>query len=492
MKHTKVPTTKKIEQVDPTKIEIIVTKMHPWRQIGKTVSWFLLGAVLGLFFFISFLGIVYQQLYGKVIFPGVYVNQIEFSGKSQEAVQNYFGKKNIEIQKTTITFVVNDKIATVSAKELSLGYDEKLLAQQAYSIGRSSNFLSNISLMFQAYMYGINLQPAYHYDEDKLVALLRPLKDSVYKEPIDALFSFENNRVTAFKPSENGQTININQITGTLLNRTIQSNYKKLPENITISIPIVSLEPKITTEKVNNLGIKELIGTGTSLFQHSIENRIYNVTLASSRLNGILVPPGETFSVVKALGDISSLTGYKQAYVISGGKTVLGDGGGVCQVSTTLFRAALNAGLPIIERNPHAYRVGYYEEDSPPGIDAAIYSPSVDLKIKNDTGHYMLIQSYINPDELRLTFNIYGTTDGRTVEMGTPVITSQSPAPEALYQDDPSLPRGQIKQVDFAAAGARVYFTRTVKKDNKVIISDTFISNYRPWQAIFLRGIKDN
>jgi vancomycin resistance protein YoaR len=388
--------------------------------------------------------------------------------------------------------VVNDQIATVSAKELSLGYDEKLLAKQAFSIGRSSNFISNISLMLQAYMYGINLPPAYHYDEDKLATVLRPLKDSIYKDPVDALFTFENNRVTAFKPSENGQTINIDQIKETLLNRTIRANPKALPANSTITIPVVSLEPKITTEKVNNLGIKELIGTGTSLFQHSIENRVYNVTLASSRLNGILVSPGETFSVVKALGDISSLTGYKQAYVISGGKTVLGDGGGVCQVSTTLFRAALNAGLPIVERNPHAYRVGYYEEDSPPGIDAAIYSPSVDLKIKNDTGHSILIQSYINPDELRLTFNIYGTSDGRQVDIGTPVITSQTPAPETLYQDDPTLPKGQLKQVDFAAAGARVYFTRTVKKDNKVIIADTFTSNYRPWQAIYLRGTKEN
>lgn len=492
MKKSSSPKSKKSESLNNDDKDIVVTKSHHWKHISKTLGWFLLGAVLGLFFFISFLGIIYQQLYGKVIFPGIYVNRVEFGGKSQSYVENYFTKKNAEIQKTTLTFIVNDKIATISAKELNLGYDEKLLAQQAFSIGRASNFLSNISLMFQAYMYGINLPPAYHYDEDKLLSLLNPLKDSIYKEPIDALFTFENNRVTAFKPSENGQTININQIKDTLLSKTIRANAGNLPPNITITIPVISLEPKITTEKVNNLGIKELIGTGTSLFQHSIENRIYNVTLASSRLNGILVAPGEVFSVVKALGDISSLTGYKQAYVISGGKTILGDGGGVCQVSTTLFRAALNAGLPIIERNPHAYRVGYYEEDSPPGIDAAIYSPTVDLKIKNDTGHSLLIQSYINPDELRLTFNIYGTTDGRTVEIGTPVISSQSPAPEPLYQDDPTLPKGQVKQVDFAAAGANVYFTRTVKKDNKVIIADKFTSNYRPWQAVYLRGTKEN
>src|SRR5207249_4927169 len=84
--------------------------------------------------------------------------------------------------------------------------------------------------------------------------------------------------------------------------------------------------------------------TGVSYFAHSIENRIYNVELAASKVNGILVAPNEEFSFDKYLGDVSSLTGYKQAYVIQGGKTVLGDGGGVCQVSTTLFRALLNAG----------------------------------------------------------------------------------------------------------------------------------------------------
>ncbi|MEK9207877.1 MAG: VanW family protein, partial [Patescibacteria group bacterium] len=244
-------------------------------------------------------------------------------------------------------------------------------------------------------------------------------------------------------------------------------------------------------EKVNKMGIKELIGSGTSLFQHSIETRIYNVNLAASRINGVLVSPGDTFSFAKSVGDVSSLTGYKQAYIIENGKTVLGDGGGVCQVSTTLFRAALNSGLPIVERNAHAYRVGYYEQDSPPGIDATVYVPSVDLKFKNDTGNYILIQSIIDPEELRLTFMIYGTKDGRISELSTPVVTNQTPAPPDKFEDDPNLPKGQIKQIDFAASGANVYFTRTVTKDGKVIIADKFSSNYRPWQAVYLRGTKE-
>ena len=124
---------------------------------------------------------------------------------------------------------------------------------------------------------------------------------------------------------------------------------------------------------VNDLGVKELVGSGYSTYSGSIENRVFNVSHGASKINGVLIPPGETFSFNKTVGDITAATGFKQAYVIKSGRTVLDDGGGICQVSTTLFRAALNAGLPIVNRTAHAYRVGYYEQGFPPGIDATIY-----------------------------------------------------------------------------------------------------------------------
>jgi len=305
------------------------------------------------------------------------------------------------------------------------------------------------------------------------------------------LFTFENNRVTAFKPSVNGHQIDTTALNNQLLSKalTVISSQKGMV--IIIPLQIRILEPKITTDKANNLGIKELIGEGHSLFYHSIPTRIHNIALGASRINGILVAPGEVFSFDKALGDVSAFTGYQQAYIIQNGKTVLGDGGGICQVSTTFFRALLNAGLPIVERHAHAYRVGYYEQDSPPGIDATIFVPSVDLKFKNDTGNYILIQSQIDLNNLSLAFYLYGTKDGRQVTMTKPVITNQTPPPPDLYQDDPTLPKGEIKQTDFAAWGANVYFTRTVTKNGKEIIYDKFVSNYQPWQAIYLKGTKE-
>lgn len=458
---------------------------------GRVFLWFFLGALLGLFFFISFIVIYYKQTYQNRIYPGIFVDNIDFGGKSKQAVQDYFANKNASFQETTFTLTYQTKNAVVTAKELSLGYDATLLTDQAYSVGRSKSAVSDIYMLTRAYMRGIYLPASYSFDEDKFLVTLKPFQEEINVDPINAEFGYENNRVTEFSTHRDGKEVDtktlLTKIKDYMIMLTRSQGNKK---NIVIPIPVINVAPEITLEKINDLGIKELVGLGTSLFHGSIANRIFNVDLASSRLNGVLIKPGETFSFADAVGDVSSLTGYKQAYIIENGRTVLGDGGGVCQVSTTLFRAALAAGLPIVERNPHAYRVHYYEEDSPPGIDAAVYVPSVDLKFKNDTDHWLLIQTKFNRAEERLTFELYGTSDGREVTMSKPVILSQTPAPEPLYQDDPTLPQGVVKQVDWAAAGAKVTFTRDVKKDGKVILHDVFNSTYRPWQAIYLRGTK--
>ena len=221
-----------------------------------------------------------------------------------------------------------------------------------------------------------------------------------------------------------------------------------------VALPVAIVKPKVLISDINNLGINELIGQGVSRFAGSIPNRIYNVTLTASKINGVLIPPGEIFSFNRTVGDITAATGFKQAYVIKEGRTVLDDGGGVCQDSTTVFRAALNAGLPITQRTAHAYRVGYYEQGFPPGLDATVYYPSVDLQFKNDTGRHILLQAYTSG--LTLYVNLYGTSDGRISKLTTPVIKSQTPPPPELRQDDPTLPKGTVKQVDWSAWGANV------------------------------------
>ncbi|TSC54062.1 MAG: hypothetical protein LiPW16_168, partial [Microgenomates group bacterium LiPW_16] len=229
-----------------------------------------------------------------------------------------------------------------------------------------------------------------------------------------------------------------------------------------------------------------------SFFRGSIAARVHNISLATLQLNGLLIAPGEVFSFNKAIGEVSATTGYKQAYVIKEKKTVLDDGGGVCQVSTTFFRAALASGLPIEERQAHAYRVAYYEQGGfGPGLDATVYAPRVDLKIKNDTEAFILIQTRVDTKNAVLTFEFYGTSDGRKASIAKPRIWDQVPPPPDLYQDDPSLPKGQVKQIDFAATGLKTAFDWKVTRGEEILQNRTFNSNFAPWQAIYLRGTKE-
>lgn len=472
-------------------MKIIRLKKRIFKDLSKSFFWFFIGATLSFFLFTSFTFIIFEKVNSNVVYPGITIGNIDLSNKTEEEVTQLFAKKNENISNTQFTFSDNTNVATISAKELNFGYDQDLIAKQAISLGRSKNFLSNISLVFRAYLDGLNLQPAYHYSEESLNEILIPFRERINKDPIDALFTFQDGRVTAFRASEQGQMVDVSEIKMNLNSQFEKMLITEKPQTIVIPITIKIINPKIATNKVNNLGIKELIGKGTSLFQHSIPNRIFNINLASSRINGILIAPNETFSFVKALGDVSAFTGYQQAYIIQNGKTVLGDGGGVCQVSTTFFRALLQAGLPITERNAHAYRVGYYEQDGLPGLDATIYVPSVDLKFINDTGNYILVQTQVNSELEQLEISLYGTLDGRSVNLTQPVITNRIPPPPDLYQDDPNLAKGIIKQIDYKAEGSTASFTREVFQNGKKIISDKFVSNYAPWKSVFLRGTKE-
>lgn len=331
------------------------------------------------------------------------------------------------------------------------------------------------------------LDPISGYKNENLSDLIKDIATSIERDPQNSKFVFENGRVSEFQASLDGIAVDSQEFKGVLIDKLNElANSDK--NSVSFSVPVIKTPPQITTDEVNNLGIEKLIGRGSSTYYHSITSRVHNVALAASRINGTLVKPGETFSFNQVLGEVSGTTGYQQAYIINEGRTILGDGGGVCQVSTTLFRALLNAGLPIVERQSHAYRVSYYEQDSPPGLDATVYSPSPDLKFINDTPGHILIQAVADTKNYSLIFELYGTDDGRVSVISKPVISNISSPPQDLYQDDPSLPSGTVKQIDWKAWGAKVTFNYLVKRNGEEIINKTFVSNYKPWQAIYLRG----
>jgi vancomycin resistance protein YoaR len=334
----------------------------------------------------------------------------------------------------------------------------------------------------------VNLAPYFRWNKSVTDSALTGIASQIDVPATDALFQFQNGRVASFRPSGTGRSLNIDEA-NTRLSQAFYTAERTGQERMTILMPIDTVAPAVATDQANTFGIKELIGSGYSEFSGSIAGRIHNVALAANRINGVLIKSGETFSFNDTVGDISAATGYQSAYIIKDGHTVLGDGGGVCQVSTTLFRAALAAGLPIIERHAHDYRVHYYEEGGfQAGLDATVYGPTYDLKFKNDTSNTILIQARTDVTNLSLAFDLYGTKDGRTAQILNQKLWGITQPPPDLYQDDPTLAKGVIKQVDFSAWGAKASFDYFVTRGVDILENTTFLSNYRPWQAVYLRG----
>lgn len=408
------------------------------------------------------------------------------------------GRAGIDLDKKLLRAQIGAHLSTNSSEAIQLpvfSIDPSLTESQAVELKKRAEGLLGKSFEltheFQTFYLTqddiLSFLLFNNFDNEKIAEKISEISKNINRDPQDSRFVFEEGRVKEFAPSRDGVLVETEELLE-LITNTLARLETSQEDFVNLAVPVKTTAPKITTEEVNNLGIRELVGRGSSTFRGSIPSRVHNVGHAASKFNGVLVKPGEVMSFNNTLGDVSALTGYQQAYVIKDGRTVLGDGGGVCQVSTTLFRAILNAGLPVTERRAHSYRVGYYEQDVGPGLDATVFAPTTDLKFVNDTPGHLLVQTYFDSKAYSLVFEIYGTSDGRIAKTTKPVTGSVVPPPEDLYQDDPTLPVGVVKQIEHKAWGAKTTFNYTVERGGEKIYEKTFVSNYRPWQAVYLRG----
>lgn len=340
-----------------------------------------------------------------------------------------------------------------------------------------------------------NMLTVHRVDNEVQVALDQgPLRDmllgiatQVDRSPENARFYFDDptGQLVLIQNATTGRTIdteaNIAAINGALL----QGEHN-------IALQIVEDQPEVTDNSTAaQMGITQLVSSETSYFYGSSAERIQNIQAASARFHGLLIAPGETFSMGDAMGDVSLDNGFAEALIIYGGRTIKGVGGGVCQVSTTLFRTVFFGGYPVVERVPHAYRVSYYEQSASgavnsdlAGLDATVYFPLVDFKFTNDTPYWILMETYVSPEARTLTWKFYSTSDGRSVTWETTGPQNVVPAPKPLFEESDELKAGQIRQVDWAANGADVVVTRTVMKNGAVYFTDDFKTHYEPWQAV--------
>lgn len=287
-------------------------------------------------------------------------------------------------------------------------------------------------------------------NKEGVKSYLGTLSSKVNLPPEDAVFAGdENNKVYVKAPDKPGQELNEEES----LTAIEEALAGQTGSTLSINLPVETSEANFKSADKDRLGLKELIGEGKSNFAGSPKNRIYNIKRALQQFNGVIIKPGAEFSFVDYLGTVDGTTGYLPELVIRNNKTEPEFGGGICQVSSTLFRAAIYSGLKITERRNHSYAVQYYR---PYGMDATIYIPRPDLKFVNNTPGAIFMQSEIEGTDL--IFRFFGTRDGRTATVDGPHILEKN--------ED-----GSIK---------KTVFTQIVKDaKGKEMIREVFASNYR-------------
>ncbi|MBA4336601.1 hypothetical protein C0416_02385 [bacterium] len=289
----------------------------------------------------------------------------------------------------------------------------------------------------------------------------------------------ENGEIIIEGKGENGQTIKDEYLISAL-NLAINKNIDEVP--IPVQIKKAHVE---VSEDLKSLGIETLIGTGRSAFAGSPPNRIHNINVGINKYNGLLIAPGETFSFNEFVGPVDASGGYLPELVIKAEGTIPEYGGGLCQVSSTIYHAALVTGLPIVERSPHSYAVSYYAQIYGYGLDATIYIGIHDVRFINDTPGHILIQAYT--DGTQAYFKFYGTDDGRTVELEGPYQSGYYGPGPAIVVENPAMAPGTRVQVAAAHTGFNVTWYRHLVKGGEKL-TETIYSAYNAIPAKVMVG----
>jgi len=344
-----------------------------------------------------------------------------------------------------------------------------------------------------------------------LSASVAPLIDD---PPQNSRFEMRNGILVEISPGKPGEVVNIDKTVG-LIEKIIphmqqsfidtgsissalgsissasvvnNSEIQFNPNNNTIDVPIetIKVDPQVTQKTIDQYKIKDLVGHAQTNFTGGSLDRQHNIEVGVSKLTGILIAPDEEFSTVWNIGNVTEEAGFVKEYVIQGDQTVKELGGGLCQLATTLFRMALSAGLPITERINHEYVIPYYG----PGLDATIYGPHPDFRFVNDTGNYLLLQGEAKNNEV--TFELYGTADGRVAEVSKPVLYNEKPVPETRNIISPDLPLGVTKCQTATHKGITADATYTVYYPDGSKKEEIFHSVYQAWPKVCLIGISQN
>jgi len=321
---------------------------------------------------------------------------------------------------------------------------------------------------------------------ERITPILESIAKEVYKAPRNAVLGWDQG-VYVIEDDAPGREVDLEALTSEVLAAAESPNERN------VKLPTREVKAAARADNIDELGITDYLAEGSSSFAGSSEERAANVRISAEHITHTLIPPGGEFSFNDAIGPITLENGFVEGKIIQGDWYTSDIGGGACQVSTTVFRAALFAGLEFTEWHPHVFRLAFYEADgSPPGLDAAIYQPNspdeweLDLRFVNPTDSWMLLEMS-TWDNIATTY-LFGKPLGWDVKISEPEISDPIKPDPPKDRVDSRLKKGDRRQVQTSQPGYNVMVRRTVTKDGEVVREDSFYSPYQPQQEIWAIG----
>ncbi|MDR3563510.1 MAG: VanW family protein [Negativicutes bacterium] len=438
--------------------------MQPITTKRATNLIFFLGVIV-LFSLISMVSINASFSVTDEIYNGVRVGNIDVGGLTIPGAENKIAAVFRErTQQQPITLTYKNEVWTIAAEDIDLEIDAAELARQAYAVGRSGNSFNQLQEKYLAINRGHQIPLTPSYNSQKLQALVVNIASKIDKTPQNASIAYVKSNVTV-EPEASGYKVDTA--------KTIADFTAKLETNITFSIPLTVNEiiPNIQARDLE--GIDGIVSSYSTQFDPSDQNRSQNVALASKNVNGVLVKRGEVFSFNTYVGPRLAQYGYKIAPVFINGKLLPDWGGGVCQVSSTLYNAALLADLTIEERTSHYRPPGYV----PLGQDATVADNQLDFRFKNSSSHNIYVSSEIIGNQL--TVLIFGKLSANPQEIQVVAADKKVMEPNTIVKQDPQLELGkEIVEVEgqkgFQVTTYRVKYMAGKEVNRELLASDDF------------------
>ncbi|NLM04566.1 MAG: hypothetical protein GX214_06055 [Clostridiales bacterium] len=425
---------------------------------------------------VSFFAISFFHLNKDSIYHGIYIAGVDVSDLTKMEARNKL-EDIYEIKIDSLSFDLNykDYNKKISYRDLDYEYlyDESI--EKAYDIGREGNIFRRVKEVYQLKNNPVDIDLDTKYNDDVFDEIIMDVKENINKKSQDASIKRENG---VFNITEEVTGIEVKE---EVLKDLIHDNIKNFSTE-TIDIPVDTIEPRIKAEALRN--IKDVIGEFSTVFNTQAVGRTKNIRIASNSITHTLLMPGEEFSFNEKTGPRGVAEGYQEAPVIINGELVPGIGGGICQVSTTLYNAVVRANLEISNRRNHSIPVGYV----PLGHDATVSYNHIDFKFKNNRKHPIYLESFVKGNRIYIRF--YGVKENDPI-IGLHSVVTEAIEPKMEVKKDGTLPIGETKVEIQGKQGYRVNTYKIYYQDGREIKRELISKDYyAPTNGLILEGTR--